>query len=52
MFWRFEIESFEEAEEVIKEYIEFCNNNRIHRGIEYKTPKKEALGVCYSGGFG
>ncbi len=38
-----------------KRLLEFTTefyNNRIHRGIEYKTPKKEALGVCYSGGFG
>ena len=43
VFWRFEIGSFEEAEELIEEYVGFYNNDRIHGGIGYKTPKERYL---------
>jgi transposase InsO family protein len=35
--------SFEEAENLIREYVEFYNNDRIHGGIGYKTPRERYL---------
>jgi putative transposase len=43
VFWRFEMESFEEAEKLMGEYVEFYNNDRIHGGIGYKTPRERYL---------
>jgi putative transposase len=43
VFWRFEMESFEDAKELIEEYVRFYNNERIHGGIGYKTPRERYL---------
>ena len=43
MFQRFEIEDFEEMRKLVSEYVEFYNNERIHGGIGYKTPREKYL---------
>jgi putative transposase len=43
VFWRFEIGSFEEAKELIEEYVRFYNNDKIHGGIGYETPRERYL---------
>ena len=41
VFWRFEIENFEEMKELVVEYAIFYNTERLHGGIGYKTPKEK-----------
>jgi putative transposase len=36
---RFEFESFEDAESTISRYVDFYNNERLHSGIGYITPR-------------
>lgn len=33
-------ENYQEAEEGLKEYFKFYNNDRIHQALEYKTPRE------------
>ena len=43
MFRRFEIEDFESMRELVSEYVEFYNSERIHGGIGYMTPREKYL---------
>jgi putative transposase len=43
VFQRFEIEDFEGMRKLVSEYIEFYNNERVHGGIGYKTPRERYL---------
>ena len=43
VFRRFEIEDFEEMRRLVREYVEFYNEERIHGGIGYKTPRERYL---------
>lgn len=43
VFRRFEIENFEEMKNLVLEYIEFYNTERIHAGIGYRTPREVYL---------
>ena len=43
VFRRFEIEDFESMMELVSEYVEFYNSERIHGGIGYMTPREKYL---------
>jgi len=43
VFRRFEIEDFESMRELVDEYVEFYNSERIHGGIGYRTPREKYL---------
>ena len=43
VFRRFEIEDFESMRELVSEYVEFYNSERIHGGIGYMTPREKYL---------
>ena len=39
IFRKFEVGDFERVKELVTEYVRFYDTERIHRGIEYKTPR-------------
>jgi len=44
--YRLDIETVREAKDAIRQYVDFYNNERLHQGLEYKTPR-----VVYFGGL-
>ena len=48
VFGRIEVEDFEHMKEVVSEYVEFYNTERIHGGIGYKTPREKYLEYFHS----
>ena len=40
MIRRFELSSFEDAENTISRFIAFYSNERLHSAIDYRTPRE------------